>query len=70
VFLTKVLLVLFVPQIDVAVFLPIVFSLCVMGIVFYGFGLVYVLFKFVSRIKMYFNGFHKIQQFEKVLKVF
>lgn len=56
------------PQIDVALFLPMVYGLCMMGIVFYGVALVYIVFSFVANIKMFYNSFQKIQLIEKVLK--
>ena len=55
------------PQVDNAIFLPIVMSLFKCFSLCYGFLLVYVFYPFVTKIKIMYNFFMKIKQLKNIL---
>jgi len=58
------------PQVDIAVFLPIIISLFCTCTFYFGFILVYLLFPFVAGIKAGYSFLSKIKQFKSVLILF
>jgi len=54
------------PQVDLALFLPIVLSLFKICSLCYGFILVYVFYPFVTNIKLLYVFFNKIKQLNNI----
>jgi hypothetical protein len=55
------------PQVDIAIFFSIIFSLIKVCAICYGILFVYLFYPFVSNIKMSYNFFSKTKQVKEVL---
>ena len=55
------------PQVDMTLYLPIIFSLVKWSSVFYIILLVFLFYPFVSQIKVIYNFFAKIRQIKEIL---